>query len=315
MTKEEYELLKAFACLGDNELLQLDMLKDLQLKGKYHIYMLFIGINSNQKSYEKFIEENKDIYNHYNEILKKCSNLSKGLNLKNSLEISILFTYLLWNGFYSNTKSNAYQKGKRYNVEGLESLDIMRGIGVCMNHSTMLRDLLITNGYPSSNVANFLQTMDRGYKPEIKRTINESSFESKVISKILLPIAKRSGNHAFTLIYDNGLYIYDSTNVATFCLSDIYSAHYMQGEGTSVLKPFFSYFANPTSKHNKALDKLHTSSVLTSPYTGEDFISSFESCTHLFNRNIKLLNDYYDETKDDITFVAERLETTKVKML
>ena len=51
--------------------------------------------------YEDLIEE-------YNMILKKTSKLAQELNLKNSLELSILFMFLLWDGYFSKNKKNKY---------------------------------------------------------------------------------------------------------------------------------------------------------------------------------------------------------------
>ena len=91
---------------------------------------------------EFFTLENKsysaDIKGYYSSLLDKTKKLALELGLTNSLEISNLFSYLLWNGYFSKTKQNRYQQLGRKNISGLFYADIMDGIGVCLNHAYVL---------------------------------------------------------------------------------------------------------------------------------------------------------------------------------
>ena len=57
----------------------------------------------------------KSIIN-YNEMLNKYKDLALELKLKNALQISMLFSYMVWNGYYSgrNSDSPPLQEYPRY---------------------------------------------------------------------------------------------------------------------------------------------------------------------------------------------------------
>ena len=91
----------------------------------------------------------------YNELLSKMSSLSKELNFQNSLELNILFSYLLWNGYLSKDKEYKFSSNDKKNIPGLFFSDIMDGRGVCLNNTEMLKDFLVFNGYSSAIVQNY----------------------------------------------------------------------------------------------------------------------------------------------------------------
>ena len=67
--------------------------------------------------------------------------LALELGVSNSLQLSNLYTYLLWNGYLSKNKTNIYSEERKL-LEGLFFVDVMDGIGVCLNYADMLKDFL-----------------------------------------------------------------------------------------------------------------------------------------------------------------------------
>lgn len=63
----------------------------------------------------------------YNKILENYSILAQELNINNSLELSHLFAYMLWNGYYSVTKKHVYKLQERMMLPGMHSFDVIKG--------------------------------------------------------------------------------------------------------------------------------------------------------------------------------------------
>ncbi len=57
-------------------------------------------------------------FNVYNSILNKFKKLTVELKLDNSLKIADLYTYLLWNGYFSITRENNFVPDNRANIKG-----------------------------------------------------------------------------------------------------------------------------------------------------------------------------------------------------
>ena len=73
-------------------------------------------------------EKYSDILFEYKVLLEQISRLAKELKLTNSLELSNLFTCLLWNGYLSKNKENTYKSENRELIDGLFFTSIMDGI-------------------------------------------------------------------------------------------------------------------------------------------------------------------------------------------
>lgn len=153
----------------------------------------------------------------YSKILNKFKVLVQELKLNNSLEISILYTYLMWNGYFSKDNKLFYKTQDRAIIQNNFSYDIMCGGAVCLNFSDMLKDILNECGYSSSILLNRLikeRDLKKDYIPLIERNIAKTKFNFNLLSVLVSPLTKKIGNHAFNLIEENGqLYIYDPTNL------------------------------------------------------------------------------------------------------
>lgn len=237
--------------------------------------------NNNRKKYI-------DLLSDYKNIINKTSILSKELKLNNSLELSILYTYLLYCGYFSQNMDFKFKDEGRKMIPGLYSYDIMTGIGVCLNISDMLKDLLNNSGFKSSIMANY------EYK--------NNPIEWLKLSK------ENSWNHAFNLIKENEkLYIYDPTNFKLVRIINIESACGIGNNCKFKLFPYESYFVNTRQEEIDLLDEFIKTSDFISPYDTDDFNNAKYNCLETVRYNKPLLRNYYDSTKENVNNIANKL--------
>lgn len=267
----------------------------------------------------EFLSNRKDDYGitecFYPELLNKMKQLAGELGLNNSLELSNLYTYLMWNGYLSKSKSNIYKTEGRKLIRGLYFADLMDGIGVCLNHSDMLTDFLNVCGYESAVINNYFgKDVEFNYRLDIERKTAKDSLKRKILYLFVASIIKKIGNHAFSLVVDKEkLYIYDSTNFMLLEVVDPFTAKTINGTGTFELHPYFSFMYAIDDKEIQAMHKLFEMRDLSSPYSRKDFIYTGEANIELFNHNIELLDDFYDDVRPSIVSISDATDKIKAR--
>jgi len=249
----------------------------------------------------------------YPHLLLQMKNLADELKLSRTLELSNMFTYLLWNGYLSKNKTNIYKIENRKEIDAFLFADIVDGASVCINHADMLKDFLIFCNHNAAMLLNLITIrIDPFYEPDIDRNFAKILLSTRLRGITLTPIQRLLGNHAFTLIEENEkLYIYDATNLIFCAIDDINTAYVIHGFGDFNLKPYYSYLYANTDKEVATLDKLLTSKNFYTPYHDEEFINITEQNIQLLNNNLSLLNDFHDEIKNDLINISNA--TTKIK--
>lgn len=259
---------------------------------------LYDSLNRNENCYE--------IMEEYMSLLEKMSYLAKELNLNNSLELSVLFSYLLWNGYLSKRKVHKFQSENRKMIAGLLFADITDGIGVCLNYSEMLKDFLKYCGYQSIILLNHFDNNTKiDYIMNIGRIKSDDSQSKERNFNV------KKADHTFNLIEENNkLYIYDSTNLLLYNINDWNSASLINGRGKNKLFPYASYSFCYSKDDRDLIDKLFIGEKLIPPYTKEDFISISEVNLEIIKNSTFLLEDFYVEARPYIVGVSE--ETNKI---
>lgn len=277
-------------------------------------YILATICTSNKKDeilLEK-IDEYNIVHNNYKNILQKTKQLANELNLTDSLEIANLYTYLLWNGYFSKNKELYYQMDKRINLSNNYSFDIMNSRGVCLNFSSMLTDLINEFDYNAASIMNKFEVKTRKYTPNINRKITKPSVSKKLLMHILGPISNKIGNHAFTLIEENGqMYIYDPTNLLVLNINDKFKCTDICGNESAIIKPYLSYFLNKNEKSEMALDKLNIFQAFVPAFNEMNYIKTWENNLVCFNDNINLLNDFHKEINENIEIISDKSKNIK----
>lgn len=282
---KEIERIRKLEGLSNNDVEKIADFADIAKKMKEQA-------NSNLETYSEFLFD-------YKRILEKTNILAQELKLTNSLEYSILFTYLIHKGYFSKHKTLNLQSNGRKNIPGLYQMDIMAGKGVCLNFSEMLKDLLNTSGFNSATIMS-----SNRYKDPLLRTI--------------LP-EKNRATHATNLILENDkMYIYDSINECIFKLENVNNAKIITGVDNYKYRYIFlykyqlyiykSYFINYNPKEIGVLDILLRGKDFDFPYNKEDYKETRENCIELFKQNRQLISDYHDSTRENICTIANRLE-------
>ena len=245
------------------------------------------------------LERYSDLLFDYKIILEKTIMLAKELNLTNSLEYSILYTYLIHKGYFSKYKIINYKLEGRKNIFGLYQLDIMAGRAVCLNFSEMLKDLLNTAGFNSATIA------------------SSNTYKNPLLEKLL--IRDSHATHAANLILEHGkMYIYDSINEFIFKIESKNNAKIISGADYYKYKyiylykyklyPYQSYYINFNQKETGVLDILHRRNDFDSPYNKENYKETRENCIEIFKQNRQLISDYRDCTSENICTIANRLK-------
>lgn len=244
-----------------------------------------------------------DIMEKYNVLLNKMSYLAKELHMQNSLELNILFSYLLWYGYLSKNKEYVFSSNHKKYIIGLFFTDIMDGTGVCLNNSEMLKDFLNLNGYTSAIIQNYYNSNSKvNYKINIERKCKEIEQEENIIKKFF----KRDANHVFNLIEENNkLYIFDPTNLLLHKLVNPYKSEMINGTGTFKLYPYQSYMTCTNLNEVELLDKLITTDDYSSPFIKEDLISIAEINLEIIRNSTYLLEDFYIEVFPYIIGISE----------
>ena len=257
-------------------------------------------------------ENLEESFKHYNVILKKYSELASELELENSLEICVLFTYLLWNGYFSITKQNIYTSDGIRNIYGAHCFDIMNGKGVCINFSDMLKDFLIVCGYKSANLINVNdKNLKASYIPKITRKkFNNNNSNKKSKENLFLALKKyKYGTHMFTLVQEGKyLYAYDPTNFLLLDIQNINVAKLVNGKGTFKLKPYISYATNLPLESRRLLKNFYTTEKFLNPYNKEYFKELFDELVNHLDKNKNVLDIYYNSIKENIRFISNSLD-------
>lgn len=276
-----------------------NMMKEAKIANRLHF-----EIQENRSNYSEVM------YN-YSIILQNMSNLGKELNISNSLELCILYSYLLWHGYLSKNKEYKFSSNNRKLITGLFFADIMDGRGVCLDNSEMLKDFLNLCEYNCVMLENRYNLFTKlNYKININ-TESEEEVNIKIIQIIESICKSVQANHVFNLIEDNdGFYIFDSTNLLLQGIINMYSSKLINGEGRFKLFPYKSYMLCASHSEIELLDKFIRNPVYISPYQNSDLIAVSEVLLQLLNCSKSLLEDFYNEIIPNINIISE--ETDKI---
>lgn len=293
--------------LIDDSIFKKDIFNNLNIKS--HILLSSI-VKSFYTISNKNIEKYNDTLSHYKNIINSTIELSSYFTITNSLELSNLYTYLLWNGYYSYNKKNYYSMNGRKVILGLYSYDIFLSKGVCLNYADMLADLLNEYGFSSAVFLNKSNnsTFAVKYKPKFEANIIKPNIITTLTSFFTNPIINRLGNHAYTLIEDNNnYYIYDPTNITIFNIIDQFNARNVNGLGNSDINPFISYGVNIDNRRIDLLDRFMLNTEFNPIYDKDFFNNMFDSMSLDFMFNTSLFDEFYNDIQSDIIYIKKRI--------
>lgn len=89
----------------------------------------------------------------YKKFLQNYSELTKTFELKNPVEISTMFNYLLYEGYLSKDKKFEFSSDNVIDFKKFGALNIFEGKGVCRHISLMLNDIFTEYGIKSEKIS------------------------------------------------------------------------------------------------------------------------------------------------------------------
>ena len=285
---------------------------------KFKDYLEVSIITSRLNISEKLkTEMNSYFLEEQNKILSIYKNVAISLGIKDTLNLSNYFTYLLWNGYFSITGEHIYKLKDRL-ITDLYGIEVFQGKGVCVNYSSLLQSFLeLCNKNAQVVICNVdknkINRKDED-KPKIERKFDikvSDHFKHVLLSPIKLG-RQDIGNHAITMIYgEKGPYYYDATNIFVLNPKGRDNSTLINGEGTMPLK-LNSYFFLPTSPFIKRnIIDLVVRNKSFDTYTKPEVKESLDEIIKLLDSNKELLAEAYFEARPHMENICEKIDENK----
>ena len=272
------------------------------------------------KDKNKFNEEHIKEIKLYRDILELYKNIALELKLSTALEFSYYYTYLLWNGYFSVTKEHEYNEVNRSNDLNFLATSILNGSGVCLEYSALLNDFLKVCNKESLLMSCFVPRKKGEvifeYKPNIVRNINKNTKKTTKMLTILANasgIIKKLGNHAVTVINENGQqFVFDATNLSVLNIEDKLMASIINGKGYFYLKKNSLDIFNLTDCTDELFYMLKRE-IAHSSLEKNNIISGYENTLKIVEKNRILLDEGYNSIHSSIEQISSHVLSKKKK--
>lgn len=272
------------------------------------------------KDKNKFNEEHIKEIKLYRDILELYKNIALELKLSTALEFSYYYTYLLWNGYFSVTKEHEYNEVNRSNDLNFLATSILNGSGVCLEYSALLNDFLKVCNKESLLMSCFVPRKKGEvifeYKPNIVRNINKNTKKTTKMLTILANasgIIKKLGNHAVTVINENGQqFVFDATNLSVLNIEDKLMASIINGKGYFYLKKNSLDLFNLTDCTDELFYMLKRE-IAHSSLEKNNIISGYENTLKIVEKNRILLDEGYNSIHSSIEQISSLVLSKKKK--
>lgn len=129
-------------------------------------------------------KEIKEIMIVYKQFLENYNELNKTFDLKNPVEISTMFNYLLCKGYLSKDKKFCFSEDNVIDFKKFGGLNIFEGKGVCRHISLLLNDIFNEYGIKSEKISVYQR--ERFIDNDVLSTVMNELLE-KTIQNIDIP--------------------------------------------------------------------------------------------------------------------------------
>lgn len=268
---------------------------------KFKAYYLVIDILRQKQKREKIMNQYAEYMEYYREVLRKTVTLSKEMDMDDSLSLSVLYTTLLWSGYFSYNGEHKYASIiSKFLTPEFEGVDVLAGRGVCRNYSAMMSDLLREADIDSTPLANFV-TLNK--KSSI-HLVNLFSGISKII---------KTGNHSLNLIRgENGLYLFDPTLKSPANIINSEEGKSAMGNRAFYrLMPLQSYRVTLEDDRRELLERFMMEQEPLDTIDQEEWKLKYRLCMETIEKNVSLLGDYYRETSPLLNETVKGLHLVK----
>lgn len=254
-------------------------------------------------------------YKSYIEIIKRTAELCYELKLNDdTFDISVFFEYLLWCGYLSVNHKLAFCDFDIVNNMACNGADIMRGKSICMSNAEMLKRLYIELGYDAYLLGVYIPKSMDGEKHHvlnIKRNHLESEIENKdSIFKTIFDsyISRVIGNHAITLVNDNGYFeAYDPTNVDPVIIYPNLTGRWLGGKSHFSLRFSVTLTDIMLDEYNIEEIKKEIKEQKSVNVSLQEIKELEKELIFYIEANKAILDNFYEYIKDDLERVAYTL--------
>ncbi|HIT22287.1 MAG TPA: hypothetical protein IAB56_04910 [Candidatus Scybalousia intestinigallinarum] len=302
---------------ADETLALISTLSDLESKEKVNLLQggTLLAIKEEQVKKQTLYQEEIALFQN---VLENYKKLAEELHLESTLEKCNLFSYLLWNGYFSYNKEHFYDLNDRHPIIGMYFLDIIFGRGVCLNYADALNRYLQVCGIESDPLickVNSFKRQDLEYSPTITRNSKKAkiSFSNTILSRLTF-LVEKFGNHAITLVKDHDHYFaYDPTNLIVLNIDDDKTSSLVTGPFQFDLKFFTSFLI--TNDSGQLYNEMLSHPVIQG-VSKDIVISSFENTLSIVSENRQLLDSAYDNIQPTLEKITQTcIEKKKRKKL
>ncbi len=270
----------------------------------------YYDMNAVSKLNNRYIDLKRDssIYlNHtYQSILAKTAKLFNELGQIDTLCVSVLFEYLLWNGYFSKDKSFKYSLAHRKNIPTVLGASIMNGSGVCLNICSMLVKIFNKLGMEAHLIGVRIpaEVPSGFYVPDINRKILRDRVSNNNVSN-------KRANHALCLVKENDSYFYvDANNLLFANNSDVLKVSYVGFEEDLIVDvfPYVTFFDECLcySEFVSLFNNLFHA-IFNDHLTLEKVRDVSESMLDVCRNNVSLFDDFHHDILCDIDNVCRTL--------
>lgn len=275
----------------------------------------YIDLLSKTRKSEREKVINKYFYKYYKNIIESSGKLIKEVGLNNPFSISVMYEYLLWNGYFSKDKKLEFNMTDRKVVMGALGADIMRGKSVCLNNASMLTDIYNELGIEAYTMgctidaSQSLKNME--YKLDIERESAKIKLKDRFFSKVIdILHLGYFGNHAITCFKFNEMYSFsDPTNLAFLNLIDMTKLNYVGSEMNAKVKAWLMVTLHEISYESFKEIMMKFFVFSDTKLLDVEKVRGFsENTMGICNNNLKLFDDFHSEISNDIDVVCKTLK-------
>ena len=276
-----------------------------------------IYANVNKLDYYSIQKEFGPIKGYKSEILECYRDLGKKLGFEDALEFAHFFSHLLWNGYFSPTKTHTYEIRNR--IPDYPTLEVFQGKGVCANYAHLLRDYMITCGKEASTISCYVDSAhmhpDRSKEDEIDKKTNMSVGEILCFGLLLLlakPIISKLADHEMILISEKDkVYYYDPTNTLVLNPEGHSKASIVNGTGEFKINLMLCHVPFQFESIRNAELEMILKNRKFETYEKEEVNQIFNSVVATAKLNEKLLDETYESIKPCIIGINEEIDKHK----
>ena len=274
----------------------------------------------------------------YQEFINDYLLLNEAFDLKDPIEISTMFYYLVCSGYLSKDKSFTSSTKDCKDIKDVFGAEIFKGNAVCRHIAAMLSDILNNDGIYSNLVGVYYDQNENIISNESRKKLLSSIKENfknlhgrevtnadlnviylklfQELSDMTDPDVKmvdprskkdqKNGNHAITFAFKDGKsYYLDATCGRVLRLSERYDDNLYDGAGKYLIKEESSKILNSNIKYNEIIDRLNANKY--------DFVSCEEEdemvnkTNKICKENKDVFEQFYNNNKELYEDVSDKI--------